>query len=198
MDAVRRSSAVASSLVLALLACAPARPPPPLPARPVERSSVDVLLRHRGELSLTEAQVSRLEALDAQLESDLATLRARLADRKRAKAEASDRPADIGTGSGRPPPGSSAGSGNRAMASTAGPASRGGSGPVLGPRKEDELTRLRQRMDDADTRAYVTAATEVLSEAQRPTAERLASTYREALYDYQEALRLRGGLPPGE
>ena len=154
---------------------------------------MDVLLRNRGELGLTDAQVLRLEALDEQRETQVAALQARLAERKKAAESASgDRPADIGTGNGR---GGGAGAGtSRGMASTAGPGTRGGGrAPPLTGRKDDELSRLRQRMDDADTRAYVDAVTQVLTEAQRERAEKLASAYREALFDYREALRRRGG-----
>jgi hypothetical protein len=155
-----------------------------------------VLLRHRGELALTDDQVLRLEALDEQREADVTALRAQLAERRRAQdSKSAERPADIGTGSGRGP----ASSGARGMGSAAGPSTRGLGGPVLGPKRgEDALSRLRQRIDEVDTRAYVRATTEVLTDAQRTPAERLASAYREALYDYHEALRLRGGAPPGE
>jgi hypothetical protein len=194
---VRRTSAAPAAallLVTGLAACAPARPPPPLPPKPLERSSVDVLLRNRGELELTDDQVLRLEALDEAREGEAAALRTQLAERKRAATEqaAGDRPADIGTGSGRT--GANPGSA-RGMGSSAGPG-RGGRTPPLGGKKDEALARLRDRIDAADTRAYRLAVTEVLTHAQREKADRLASAYREALFDYREALRLRGGSPP--
>ena len=156
---------------------------------------MDVLLRNRGELGLTDDQVLRLEAIDQARETQAAALRAQFAERKRAAEEKSDRPADIGTGSGRPAAGAGS-STNHALGSTAGPGARGGRTSPLGNRKEDAFTRLRARLDELDTRAYADAVTQVLTEAQRAPAEKLASAYREALFDYQEALRRRGGALP--
>ncbi len=193
-DPMRRTPCLALAATLALTACAPARPPPPLPPRPMERSSVDVLLRNRGELELTDEQVRRLELLDEQRETQAAAVRAQLAERRRAQEEkAAERPSDIGTGSGRTP---GAAGPPHGMGSSAGPSTRGGRTPPLGGRRDEGLARLRQKLDDLDSRAYADAVTEVLSPGvQRDKAEKLASAYREALFDYREAVRRRGGPP---
>jgi hypothetical protein len=192
----RVALATALFLALALPGCTPPRPPPPLPEKPGEKSSVDVLLRHRGELALTDDQVARLEALEERRAAEVATLRDQLAELgKQLENKGGDRPADIGTGSGRTP--GTGGRGMGGMGSSAG-SGRSGRPPPGTTHRQNELLRLTQKVDDADTRAFVDAVSEVLTAAQRPRAENLATVYREALFDYQEAVRRRGGLPPGE
>lgn len=161
---------------------------------------MDVLLRHRGELGLTDPQVARLEALDEQREADVASLRAQLKALRETRAKAGK---DVASGAvsaggpgtmggGRGGLGGSFGHGGAApMGRAPGGGGRTGAGRL--PRGDDEVERLRQKMDDADTRAFVDAQTEVLTEAQRPEAERLASAYRAALFDFREALRQRHG-----
>jgi hypothetical protein len=62
------------------------------------------------------------------------------------------------------------------------PSSSGGHGGTRGSaRPADPLTR----MDDNDTRAYLEIEANVLSEAQRPRAQEIASEFRSALYDAQ-------------
>jgi hypothetical protein len=202
MGGVNRASCALLVLSTSLCACTPPHPPAPLPARPIERSSVDVLLRHQGELALTDDQVLRLQALDDAREAEVATLRTQLAERRRAleNKASGDRPADIGTGNGRQQGGGMggmAGGSARAMSSSAG-AGHSGKAPPLAGKRVDEVSRLRQKIDDADTRAFVDASSQVLTAAQRPEAEKLASSYREALFDWQQASLARGELPPDE
>lgn len=192
----RLSSWVSAALLVAGCATVqkPEEPPPP---RPEERSSLDVLLRHRSELQLTEDQVERLERLDDKRESEVAALRTELAERKRAHQEGSGAKGPA-SGSNAPPPGmSSRGMGG---AGTRGRGMGGGMGRGQGsvaPRDPSEFERIHQKIDDADTRAFVDAHSMVLTEAQRPTAEKLASEYRAALFDYREEMRKRHpGIDP--
>ena len=57
----------------------------------------------------------------------------------------------------------------------------------------DALTQL----DDNDTRAYLEVEEQILTEAQRPPAQEIASAYREALYDRQHPSPSRGGEDAG-
>jgi len=170
-----------------MLACAttpkPEAPPPP---RPDERSSIDVLLRHRSELQLTEDQVTRLEALDQKRESEAETLRSQLGDRERAHKETGVRPQQpAGPADNAPPPGM--GRGGMGGARGRGPAMGRGQGDS--GRETNEMYHLLDRIDEADTRSFVDAHSQVLTEAQRPQAEKLASEYRARLFDYREAMR---------
>ena len=176
-------------LALSTLACAAPQPPPPLPPRPAERSSIDVLLRHRGELGLTEDQVTRLELLDEQREKDVAALRLRVRELRTAREKTGKdvasgvvSPRGQGMGGARGGMGSMGGGGMGRHGAQGG----GGARP---PAEHDELERLRLRMDDADTRSFIDAQSEVLIEGQRPAAEKLASAYRAALYDFRAAVR---------
>jgi hypothetical protein len=182
-----------------LIACASVPkdegPPPP---RPEERSSLDVLLRHRSELQLTDDQIERLERLDDQREREVAALRTELAERKRAHQEGSGGAKGPASGSNAPPPGMSSrgmgGAGNRGRGMGGGMGRGQGS---VAPRDPSEFERLHQKIDDADTRAFVDAHSMVLTQAQRPAAEKFASDYRAALFDYREEMRKRHpGLDP--
>jgi hypothetical protein len=160
---------VRADLLLALLAvgCAAAPPPRPAPAPPpvdLPRSSIAAILLHRDELGLTPAQVEALERRDDQLARDDAPLRAQLA--KPASSASSPAPA--------PPPGSGGHSGRGGHHAQAG-------GSSTTSRPADPLTKL----DDNDTRAYLEVEEKVLTAAQRPRAQEIASQYREALYDQQ-------------
>jgi hypothetical protein len=123
-------------------------------------------LLHRDELGLTAEQVEALLRRDDQLARDDAPLRAQLA--KPGSSSAS--PTSVS------PPASGGGS------------SRGGRHGHPGAssdtrRPADPLTKL----DDNDTRAYLEVEQQVLTAAQRPRAQEIASKYREALYDQQHA-----------
>lgn len=145
-----------------------------------------MLLRHRGELGLTEDQVTRLELIDEQREKDVAALRLqvrelRAAREKTGKDVASGVVSPRGQGMG----GARGGTGGGGMGRHGAP----GGGGARPPAEHDELERLRLRMDDADTRSFIDAQSEVLTEGQRPAAEKLASAYRAALFDFRAAIR---------
>jgi hypothetical protein len=190
-------------LGLLIFSCAAPPPPKPLPPRPMERSSVDVLLRHRGELSLSDDQVTRLEALDERRESDAASLRAQLKELRAARAKTGK---DVAAGVTSPRGSAAGGMGGArggmggmggAGMSGGGMGKHGGGGPSGGAgrpgHEQDEVERIHQRLDDLDTRAFLDAQTEIMTEGQRPAAEKLASAYRAALFDFRTAMRQRHG-----
>jgi hypothetical protein len=144
-----------------------------------------VLLRHRGELGLTDDQVARLEILDERREGEVRSLRTQLAELRKADAKAGK---DVASGAVSP-----GGPGMGGMGRSRGGMGRHEGAPRAGrgTPMDGEFDRLRQRIDDADTLAFVDANSEVLTEAQRPEAERLASAYRAALYDFRAAARAR-------
>jgi hypothetical protein len=179
----------AGVLLLMLASCATtSKLEDPPPVRPDERSSIDILLRHRGELQLTDAQVARLEELETKREAEARALREQLEARKHEHKEPGVRPDQSGTAaSNSAPPGMS----NRGMGGGAG---RGQRGPSMGRgqgqvgKETSEMEHLIERIDEADTRAFVDAHAQVLTEAQRPAAEKLASDFRARLFDYREAM----------
>jgi hypothetical protein len=155
-------------LVAVLFAgCAAAPPPRPAPAPPpaeLPRSSIAAILLHRDELGLTPEQVGALERRDDQLAREDAGLRA---------AVARSNPSTSAPGATSPPAsGASSGKGGRRQHS-------GGASDARKP------TDLLTKLDDNDTRAYLEVEERVLTEAQRPKAQEIASKYREALYDQQ-------------
>ena len=120
------------------------------------RSSIAADLLHREELGLAPAQVDALSHRDDALAKEDEALRARVA-------------AGSSTGTATP-----AGTPGRS-------GHHGGRRPQAQAHAPDALTQL----DDNDTRAYLEVEEQVLTEAQRPRARRIASEYREALYDRQ-------------
>lgn len=151
-----------------------------------------MLLRHRGELGLTEEQVTRLELLDEQREKDVAALRLRARELRTARGKTGK---DVASGvvspRGQGMGGARGGMGGMGSMGGGGMGRHGaqGGGGARPPAEHDELERLRLRMDDADTRSFIDAQSEVLTEGQRPAAEKLASAYRAALYDFRAAVR---------
>jgi hypothetical protein len=133
-----------------------------LPALP--RSSIAAILAHRDELALAEAQVRQLEARDDQLARENAPLRARL--------------------EGSPDPSGASRSGSVAPVGSP-PGRPGGGARHGGTRDPARPADPIARMDDNDTRAYLEIEANVLTEAQRPRAQEIASEFRSALYDRQ-------------
>jgi hypothetical protein len=174
-----------------LVGCAGTPPPPkPLPPKPPERSSLDVLLRHRSELGLTDEQVTKLEAMDEARETEVASLREQLQPKK--NDEGGGRAPPTGGLGSQPPPGMGNGMGAaRGGGRGMGGMQRGMQGGSRAPSDPDRLHRLRGKIDDADTRSFLQAQNDVLTEQQREPAGKMASTYRALLYDYNEALRAR-------
>jgi hypothetical protein len=154
-------------LAVLVAGCAAAPPPRPAPAPPpgdLPRSSIAAILLHRDELGLTAEQVEALARRDDQLARDDAPLRAQLT--KPGATSASS------TSASPPASGGSSGRGGH----------HGHSGASSDTRRPaDPMTRL----DDNDTRAYLEVEEQVLTAAQRPRAQEIASKYREALYDQQ-------------
>lgn len=179
----------AAALLALATACATPPPPRPIPPRPVERSSIDVLLSHRAELALTDDQVKQLEALDAAREAEVADVRERL----RARHEAAEGQRGVAPGRGMNSMG--AGRGMAGMGGMRGGGMRGGITPRGSAQDDEEHDSLAQRLDDADTRSFITAAEKVLTPEQRPRAEQLASAYRATLFDFREAMRQRRQSP---
>jgi len=126
------------------------------------RSSIAAVLLHRDELGLTRDQIQALEQRDDALAKEEAAIRTRLASGSATRAGSP------------PPPSGNPGRGGR----------RGGRPPQSQTHPPDLLTQL----DDDDTRAFLEAE-QLLTEAQRPRAEEIATAYREALYDQQHPSR---------
>jgi hypothetical protein len=157
-------------------ASAPAADLPPLP-----RSSLAAVLLHRDELKLTDDQVKALHDLD----EELAERAKALSERPSGGAHpdggvASHRGGGAGAGGG-------AGGGGGRMHMTGG---RGGGRGMGGggfhgtsSGQPKGVRSLEERLDDADTRAYLQAEEEILDPAQRDRAREIAEQYREDLYD---------------
>jgi hypothetical protein len=167
--ALRPTRSVVRSLALLALISGCASPQQPrsspagaLPALP--RSSIAAILAHRDELALAEAQVRQLEARDDQLARENAPLRARL--------------------EGSPDPSGASRSGSVAPVGSP-PGRPGGGARHGGTRDPARPADPIARMDDNDTRAYLEIEANVLTEAQRPRAQEIASEFRSALYDRQ-------------
>jgi hypothetical protein len=124
------------------------------------RSSIAAVLQHRGDLDLTDAQLQRLQARDDALEQQQAPLRDAAAKPLVAKAAQA-------TPDSAPAPSGRHGSRHRNPTPDAKP---------VGQTPQEQL-------DDNDTRAYLEAEAEVLTEKQRDPAREVASKYREDLYD---------------
>lgn len=153
---------------LGLAGCAERKPlpRPELPSLP--RSSIAAVLQHRAELGLTEEQAQKLQARDDQLETDNAGLHEPGTPRKRPDGEQGGmRGGGMGMGGGGMHHG------------------RGGGG---GPRRESHIESVQQQRDANDTAAF-TEIESLLTEAQRPKAEAIASQYRDQLYHQREVLK---------
>ncbi len=188
--------------VLALLSrlAVDSPPTPPSPPRLLPRSSIAAVLARRGELGLDGAEVKRLEERDAALQKRLAEIR------EQSGAAESRGPGKAGRGStARPsadapaPPSSpsdpahdGAGSGSYGGGRHRGGGGYGGHRTEKASRPgQDPGTRaaqLQQRLDDADTAAWLEAET-LLEKPHREPARDVAETYREALADQRDAER---------
>lgn len=178
-------------LLLACSGCAtvPREPPGPPPTRPTERSSLDAVLMHRTELQLTDAQEKQLRDLDdaREVRAQEATQELRARVERQRTAEKGDPPPSGGggmRGGGRG--GGMRGGGRSGGGLSGGPA--GGGRGMRGPPAEMEA--IETKLDDADTQAFF-AAEAVLTPAQLELARKFASAYREALFNWRQALRNR-------
>jgi hypothetical protein len=159
------------------MGAASADPSPAAALPPLPRSSLAAVLLHRDELQLSDDQVKAIQGLDEELAA-------------RAKA-LTDRPGggvrpDGGAGQ---PQGSSGGGGSKRLHAIGG---RGGSGMKGGAGSgfhgsssgsSKGVRSLEERLDDADTRAYIQAEEGILNPEQRDRAREIAEKYREDLYD---------------
>jgi len=168
--------ALAGCLALAQAAEAPPASPAPLP-----RSSIAAVLARRGELGLTDAEVSQLEKRDAALQDRVAQLR-----------QAAASPGPKGSGKGGAPAGgppSSPGDGPPHGGGRPGGDGGGRHGERSAQQPHDPASRaaaLEARIDDADTEAWLSAEA-ALDPSRRERAREVAEKYREALADRREA-----------
>jgi len=177
-----------AAVALLCLLAADAPPAPPAVARLLPRSSIAAVIARRGELGLGDAQVKQLEEREAALQRQLAEIRTSFAAPP--KVERGDREGPEGkagpasrSGGGPGSPGEGRGGGGRH-------GNRGGGGarPAPGESPAARATELRQRLDDADTAAWL-GAEQLLPEGLREPARAVAERYREALADQREAER---------
>jgi hypothetical protein len=178
-----------SPFLLALLffvACgsaqAPAPPPRETAGPPLPRSSIAAILEHRDELKLTDEQVHGLQDLDNKLADNNGSI----------TTEFGSRP-DAGPAPPPPPIGKGihmggAGSGGMSAGAGAGPGQKkpGLVGGVHDFSHKRQAPSVQDRQDDNDTRFYLRAEQEILTEEQREPAREFAEAYREALYDRRQ------------
>jgi hypothetical protein len=188
---------------LALGSCA--RKPAPVAANqstlpPLPRSSLAAVVTHRAELRLSDDQVRELERLDQQRELEDAAIRAEVESKHNQSQSAPTAPAGTGSGGGSPQ-GMGGGGMGRAMGGGrmgAGGGMRGGRMGGRAPGAQggngantaERATKLQDRFDDNDTKAYLDGEG-VLTEEQRSRAREIASDYREQLYERRELLSQR-------
>jgi hypothetical protein len=179
------------SVLLLLCGCAtvPREPPGPPPTRPTERSSLDAILMHQAELQLTELQEKQLHDIDdaREVRAQEATqaFRARVEGERKAEAGLPPSGGSMRGGGGSPGMGGGRGGGMR------GGGGRGGMGGERGGGRRGppaEIEALDAKLDDADTQAFF-AAEPLLTPAQLELARKFASNYREALYNWRQAMK---------
>jgi len=200
---VRGAIAVIVAVVVMLPACShhptpAAVDPATLPALP--RSSLAAVILHRSELGLTDDQVRELEQIDQRRESEDVAVRAELAPKAKPVASSGSGSGTGNAGSGgaaspsaAPAAGASGGGmGGGHMGGMRGGRMGGGRGFRApsngGPSPGQRATKLEDRLDDDDTKAYLDGE-EVLTEPQREQAREIASDYRAQLYDRRELLK---------
>ena len=185
-DPTMTPSSLALACAVLLGAEAPATSPGP--GGPLPRSSIAAVLAHRGDLGLTDAEVSELEKRDEALQKQVAKIREEFPG----SSHGSGGPG--GTGAGPSPmaaPPEGGGGGHHGGGG--GGRHHDGSGGSSG--RQDSAGRgavLRSRLDDADTTAWLAAET-VIAESRREKARDVAERYREALADRREAERAAKG-----
>jgi len=157
---------------LVLAGCAERKPLPRPELPPLPRSSIAAVLQRRTDLGLTDDQAQKLQARDDQLETQNAGLHEPGTNRKRPDGEAG------GMGRGGMGGGGGGMHGGR---------HHGGWGGG-GAKRESHIESVQEQRDANDTAAF-TEIEPVLTDAQRPKAEAIASEYREQLYHQREALK---------
>lgn len=178
-----------SLLLVLLTACATVpKGPPPVP--PSERSSLSAVLAHADELKLSPLQVARLSQFDQAREVKASEVRAEFRARAEGKGPPvgamSGNPNDPNAGMGNSGPGGLGGmdaSGQNSMGTP-------GQGRQTRRSKEAMQEALESRIDEIDTQAYFLAEP-FLDEAQKALAQKYASAYRLALYNYRDAMKAR-------
>jgi hypothetical protein len=164
-----------AGVLLVLVGCAHAQPQAEnaaaAPAEPVilPRSSIAAVLLHRGDLNLTDEQMQRLQARDEALDKAQADLRHAMAEKQKAGAKAPQASTD-------PPPPASPGMGG----------GRHGRQRSTSTEAKPKGESIEDQMNDNDTRAYLDAEADILTEKQKDAAREIAEKYREDLYDQRE------------
>lgn len=175
-----------SLLLVLLTACATVpKGPPPVP--PSERSSLSAVLAHAEEMKLSALQVARLSQFDQAREVKASEVRAEF----RARAEGKGAPPGAMSGNPNDP---NAGMGSSGMSGRDASGQNGMGTPGQGRQtrrsKEAMQEALESRIDEIDTQAYFLAEP-FLDEAQKALAQKYASAYRLALYNYRDAMKAR-------
>jgi hypothetical protein len=167
--------------------------------RPAERSSLDAVLAHRTELNLTTEQTEQLQAIDDAREHSVVELRGASGEHH---GRGGARGMPTGNPSGDPasnarPPGMGGGGGRGGGGMGRGSGLGGLHGGARGAEETSATEQVQAKLDDADTQAFLKGEA-LLQEPQKEPARVIASKYREALFNYREAmkkLRASGELP---
>ncbi len=149
----------------------------PPAAKPLPRSSIAAVVRHRGELNLSEEQIEAMEKRDQEREQEDQALRAEEEKRKKAAEDAGNNAANGAPGRA---PGGMRGGGMRGGGM--GPRTGGSFGGGAGKPKGESMA---DRLDANDTKAYLDIE-DILTPEQRDAAREIASDYRAQLYDRRE------------
>jgi hypothetical protein len=174
-------------------------PGDPAPASPLPRSSIAAVLAHRGELGLSDAEVTALEERDVALQKHLSEIREpHGANERSAPGEGATR---LGKRAGDDAQGARAPSDNALPEGAVGAnggqrhrSGRHGARTSADGRPDDpagRASRLQMQLDNADTEAWL-AAEVLLPEEKRARARDVAEKYREALADAREVTK---GVP---
>jgi hypothetical protein len=173
--------------------------PPGASAAPatLPRSSIAAVLAHRGELGLTDAEVSELERRDEALQKQIEEIHEQFPAASRAGGASRptgprSSPSTDGTAPASSPtaaalPEGSSGGEHRG-GGWGGGRHAGGRGSAAARDPSARGASLQSRLDDADTTAWLSAES-VLAESRREKARDVAEKYREALADEREAKR---------
>jgi hypothetical protein len=160
--------------------------PAAISSDPLPRSSIAAVVRKRVALGLSDEQVRQLELIDQDREKVCASILEDAAAKRKLAAAPAPSPASSGGGNS---------GGGASSGGMRGGGMRGGGGggrrPPEGARHPGvDESKVEDRLDEADTKAY-TDAEDVLTEEQREAAREVASEYREQLYERREQARAK-------
>ena len=174
------------ALACAVLLGAEAPVASPAPAVPLPRSSIAAVLAHRGDLGLTETEVSELEKRDEALQKQVARIREEF------PSSSHEAGGSGGGGGGSSPTAAPPEGGGGGHHGGGGGGRHHGGGSSGHPDPSARGAGLQSRLDDADTAAWL-AAEPAIAESRREKARDVAEKYREALADRREAERAARG-----